>query len=113
MLYREFFGAVVDSKLSSSITDSDSSITIDDGSTFPVGTYPFAVVIERGTPAEEKVLIASRTGNVLSVSQRGYDGTPASSHPIGSVIDHIVDATSIQDMNTTTYDNKLLLWVGL
>ena len=62
---------------------------------------------------EEKILIASRSTNTLTASSRGYDGVVAVAHNSGATVDHILDATSIQDMNTTTYDTQVLLWVGI
>ena len=71
------------------------------------------VVLDRGNPSEEKILISSRTSNTLTVSERGYDGTVANAHISGSFVDHVLDAAVIQDMNTTTYDNEVLVWMGV
>ena len=104
MLRREFSGAVVATTLAANITNASSTITVTDGSTFPDGSSgnPFVIIIGRGANNEEKVLISSRTTNTLTVSQRGYDGTVANSHTTGASIDHVLDATTIQDMNKTT-----------
>lgn len=114
MQRREFLGNVVSTTLSANITNSDTSIGLVDGSTFPTGSSnPFVIIIDRGTINEEKILISSRSSNTLTASSRGYDGVGAVAHLSGATVDHILDATSLQDMNTTTYDNKILLWVGL
>ena len=113
MLRREFSGAVLRTSLSANISNSASSITVVDGSTYPNGNNPFVIVIDRGISSEEKVLISSRASNVLTVEERGYDGTTASAHTSGSFIDHVLDAAVIQDMNTTTYDNEILVWMGV
>lgn len=112
MLRREFAGGVLKTQLTSNISNSASSITVIDGSTFPLGTVnPFVIVIGRGTAQEEKILCSSRTANTFTVSQRGYDSTTAISHVAGEIVDHILDATTIQYMNNTTSDTSILTWM--
>lgn len=115
MLRREFLGSVVDSTLSANINNTSTTFSVVDGSTFPTGSSgnPFVVVISRGLSAEEKVLISSRSGNTFTVHTRGYDGTIANTHTSGAVVDHVLDATTIQDMNTTTYDNEINIWMAV
>lgn len=113
MLRQEFTGAALRVNLSSSISNSSTTIDLTDGTTYPLGNNPFVIVIDRGTANEEKVLILNRTANTLSVSQRGYDGTVAVAHTNGAFVDHVLDAAVIQDMNIATYDNKVLMWMGL
>ena len=72
---------------------------------------PFVIVIDRGNALEEKILCSSRTGNTFTVSQRGYDGTLALNHANGAKVDHVLDATAMQDMNTSTYDNAIMYWM--
>jgi hypothetical protein len=113
MLRREFSGAVLTTTLSANISNSASSISVVDGSTFPSGTNPFVIVIDRGSVSEEKILISSRSSNTFTVDTRGYDGTAAVDHTSGAFVDHVLDASVIQDMNTTTYDNEVLVWMGV
>lgn len=110
---REILGSVVETSLAANISNSDTTINVVDGSTFPSGSdNPFVIVINRGSSTEEKILVTSRTGNVLTVSQRGYDGVPASIHSSGESVDHVLDATAMQDMNKTTYDNQIMYWIS-
>jgi len=118
MLRREIRGNVVSTTLiTGGIAAGDVSITLTNGASFPVGSaspfIPFVITIDRGLAAEEKILVTSRSGNVLTVSARGYDGSTANSHLATAVVDHILDAASLQDMNTTVYDTKILTWMGL
>ena len=113
MLRQEFSGGVLRTRLSANINNSVTSISVADASTFPSGTNPFVIVIDRGNQSEEKVLISSRAGNTFTVANRGYDGSIANSHTSGSYVDHVLDATVIQDMNQTTYDNEVLVWMGV
>ena len=110
---REFSGAVLQTALASSLSNSAVSFTVTDGSTYPSGNNPFVVVIDRGVNTEEKILILSKSTNVFTVSERGYDGTTAVAHSSGAFVDHVLDALTIQDMNTTTYDNEVLVWMGV
>jgi len=110
---REFNGAVLQTRLASAISSAATSFSVVDGSTYPSGANPFVIVVDRGVATEEKILISSRASNVLTVSQRGYDGTTAVAHSSGAFVDHVLDASIIQDMNTTTYDNQVLVWMGV
>jgi hypothetical protein len=111
---REFSGAVITQSLAAGINSSVLSFSVGDGSTFPTGSVnSFVVVIDRAHANEEKVLISSRSGNTFTISQRGYDGTIANSHTSGASVDHIFDAVSAQDMNTTTYDTQVLQWMKI
>jgi hypothetical protein len=115
MLRREIKGNTVATTLSTTISGVASSIVLVDGSTFPVGSaaVPFVITIDRGTASEEKILISVRSVNTLTAVTRGYDGTTAQVHNGGAAVDHVLDATSLQDMNTTVYDTKILTWMGL
>lgn len=113
---REIRGNVVSTTLSSALNNSAVSFSTEalGSNTFPSGsTNPFVIVINRGKENEEKILIESRTGTTFTVKERGYDDVPASEHISGSEVDHVLDATSIQDMNRITYDSQLLQWLGV
>lgn len=111
---REFAGAVIAQSLSANISNSSTSFSVADGSTFPSGSLnKFVVSIGRGTPNEEKILITSRSSGTFTVSSRGYDGTTAVAHTAGELVDHILDATAVQSMNTTVFDNQILNWMGV
>jgi hypothetical protein len=113
VIRREFSGAVLRTTITANISNSASSISVLDGSTYPSGNNPFVIVVDRGYSDEEKILISSRSSNTFTVEQRGYDGTTAVAHISGAYVDHVLDAAVIQDMNTTTYDNEILMWMGV
>lgn len=113
MQRREISGAVVASVLSANISNSATSFSVTDGSTFPTGaTNPFVLVIGRGTSDEEKILVSSKSSNTFTVSLRGFDGTAAQAHIAGATVDHVLDANAVQSMNNTTFDNLILYWMG-
>jgi hypothetical protein len=111
---REFVGAAVKTALSSNVLSTSTSIDVDNGSNFPTGaSNPFVISINRGTATEEKILCSIRSSNTFSVLVRGYDGTTASAHTAGAFVDHVLDSTVVQDMNTVTYDTAILQWMGI
>lgn len=85
----------------------DKTIYCDDLTGWPTGTgsRPFYIVIDRGKSSEEKILCASRSGNILSVyddgitNGRGSDNTSITSHSANAVIEHIFTATDADEAN--------------
>jgi hypothetical protein len=111
---RDIVGAVVAQPLSANISNSSTTINLTDASTFPSGGInPFVIVIGRGTADEEKILISSKASNALNVALRGYDGTVATAHTAGDIVDHVLDANAVQAMNTTVFDGQILHWMGV
>lgn len=113
MIRQEFVGNALTTALTANISNSSTSFTVTNGSSFPSGSNnPFVVSIGRGTDSEEKILCSSRSTNTFTVSQRGYDGTTAVAHVSGDYVDHVLDATVVQDMNTVTNDTSIIAWMG-
>jgi hypothetical protein len=111
---REVSGAVLAQTLTANISNSSTSFSVSDGATFPTGeTNNFVIVIDRATADEEKILISSRSVNTFTVSSRGYDGTTAVAHTAGAIVDHILDASAVQSMNTAVFDGQILYWMGV
>ncbi len=99
---REYGGAVPKASLSVLLggTTGDLTIICDDLTGWLTGVGgPFFVVINRGKATEEKILVASRTGNVLTVQSRAVDGTAISAHQIGEPIEHVFTATDADEAN--------------
>jgi hypothetical protein len=114
MIRQEFVGNAITATLSANISNSATSFSVSNGSSFPTGSNnPFVISIGRGTETEEKILCSSRATNSFTISQRGYDGTTAVAHITGEFVDHVLDAAVIQDMNTTVYDSEILNWMGV
>lgn len=112
MADREFKGggaaAAVSGTLSSGATTINLSST---PSGWPSGTGSdtFVVVIDRGLATEEKVLIESISGAVLTVASggRGYDGTTAQSHSASAAVELCLDAVWLQEINEHYNDTAL------
>lgn len=96
---KEYVGAAPATKLQQPIDSSAMSFELEDATGFPSGTYPFVIAIGRGSPQEEKVLCSSRTANVFTVQQRGYDGTLAAAHSVNERAQHVYDSISAAEAN--------------
>lgn len=101
----EHQGGAKATTLVSGINSGTTSISITDATGWPTGaTNPFWIAINRGKAAEEKILITSRSGTVLTVSARGQDGTTAASHETGATVEHIATATEIDKFDAHVED---------
>lgn len=60
---------------------------------WPDGTSSRSFVIEID---DEAILCSARSGNQLTVEQRGYDNTTPAAHSNSADIDHVLDAATIQ-----------------
>lgn len=87
---QELFTNGAQSTLSAGINNSTTSIGVADGSVFPA-TGNFRVRID-----DEILLITSRSGNTLSVTNRGGEGTAAASHDSGAAVKQILTAASLR-----------------
>lgn len=97
---KAFKGDVRRTALASGISAGAMSVTVVDGSSYPTGAdAPFVIAIDRGLANEEKLLISSRTGNTLTVLERGYDDTTAATHSVAAVVAHVLDSNSIDQVN--------------
>jgi hypothetical protein len=36
-----------------------------------------------------------------------------SAHTSGATVNHVLDANTVQSMNTNTFDNAILIWTGI
>lgn len=112
---REYQGAAQSAYLTVSLggTTGDLTIYCDDLSNWPTGVSgrPFYVVIDRNTAAEEKILCASRSGNVITVynvggsNGRGADGTSITAHSNNAVIEHVFTAVDADEANSHVNDS--------
>lgn len=62
-------------------------------------SYPFTLVIGRGTPSEELVEVTAVSGPTITIN-RGVDGTIAVDHQIGAAVEHVVSARDFTDFQT-------------
>lgn len=106
--WKEYKGAAGALTLAAGISDSDTSILTLGGVTgWPTGAlHPFVVTLDAGNAGEEKVLCSARSGNTITATERGYDGTTASAHSIGSPVEHRIDSDSLETFAAHAFDTS-------
>ena len=98
---KSFTGGAQATAITAPISGTPSSFTVTDGSTFPDGASgPFVVVLGRNTADEEKILVSSRVTNQFNIQTRGYDNTSAVDHDLGEIVEHVLDASTIDQANS-------------
>lgn len=98
-ILKDFDGGAQKTTLTAALNNSATSFSVVDGSTFPPGSSPFVVVIDRGLATEEKILISSRVTNSFNVLERAYDGSSAQNHALGAIVEHALDAYTVEQAN--------------
>lgn len=97
---RSYAGGAVSTTIVSPITTSSPNAVLTSANGWPdTSEGPFAAVLSRGTPTEEKVLIVDRSGTAITFSARGYDGTQAQNHSASATIEHIATAVDHDEAN--------------
>ena len=106
---REYVGGAQRARLTTALagTTVPTTITCDNLANWPTGTggTPFFVVVDRNTASEEKILCASRVGNVITiydvglVNGRAADDTSITSHSSNATIEHVFTATDADEAN--------------
>ena len=113
---RRYINTATPVALTSGVNDAAAVLSV--GSTVSFPDPPFLLGLERGTGNEEVVLCTSKDATNFNVT-RGYDGTTAVSHDLGSLVEHTVAAIDYREAGvvriTTSARNSLSgseLWVG-
>jgi hypothetical protein len=101
---REHTGGAPATQLLSGINAAAMSFTVKSGggTGYPTGGIgSFIVALDGGTALEEKILCASRSGDVFTVasSGRGYDNTLAVDHAADASVTHVLGAIEIDEAN--------------
>jgi hypothetical protein len=73
--------------LSAGINAAATTATVSSTAGYP--DAPFLLGFERGTPNEEVCRCTAKTGTEFTI-ERGYDGTTAKSHGVGTMVEHTV-----------------------
>jgi len=128
-IYRDYSGSAIPSGLASAMGASDMSFTLINAATWTnlnthdlgtgstgvpggLGSGPFVVAVDYGTPNEEKILCsrANTSNNVVtvwsygSVNGRGYDGTASVTHSVNAVCVPVLSATEADESNSAVYN---------
>lgn len=113
---KQFTGNAAATKLNGQLaqaTTTTFTVQTGGGTNYPTGGVNgnFVVVIDRGNSLEEKILCSARSGDTFTIaaSGRGYDGTSAATHADQAVVEHVVDADTLTEVNahvnTTSRDD--------
>lgn len=93
-------GGAVPTTLGGDITSGATTLNLVSSSGWPDGSIgPFYIVIDPGLPTEEKILATTRTALTLNALTRGADGTSASAHSGGAVVQHCFTAIEADEAN--------------
>lgn len=84
--------------LAVSVIASATTLTVSSTTGYPAA--PFLLGLERGTTNEEVVLCTAKTATTFTVT-RGYDGTTAKSHSVGTMVEHTVAAIDYREAGLT------------
>lgn len=93
-----FYANAPGTQLSSGVTNSATSIVVDSVAGLPV-SFPYTLILDRGSSTEEVVEVSDASGNTLTVA-RGVDSTTAFSHSSGASVEHGISARDIREANT-------------
>ena len=97
-----FDGGATQASLQTGIDDTQLTLTVaaGEGASFPDGSAgKFVIALGLGTATEEKILVTSRSADLFTLSTRGYDDTTGNSHLAGVTVDHVLDASTIDQAN--------------
>jgi len=92
-----YTGNGVQTSLTSSPTDSDTTFTVAAVTNWPA-SYPFFVVVDPGTSKEEKMEVTGVSTLTVTVV-RGQDDTTASAHTAGAVVYPVFTASEADEAN--------------
>lgn len=83
--------------LADAVTSVANTISVASTSGLPI-SYPFILILDRGTASEEVVLCTNAAGTALTVT-RGYDSTASFSHAAGASVQHGIAAIDAREAN--------------
>lgn len=100
---RSYSGAASAQALNADMTSVATTATLTSSTGWPNGSQgPFAVVVDRGTNSEEKMLCSALSGNTLTIQTRGYDGTGAVAHTSPATVELCLTAVDLDEANAHT-----------
>ena len=101
MARKYFSNTAVATTLSTSISDADTSLTVNSSTGYPA--VPFTIAINPGTSSEEIIKVGAKSGTTFSSLSRGYDSTTARAHTSGASIKHVAAAEDFDALYTHSH----------
>lgn len=87
---RNYSNVAVETTLNGGITDSATSLVVNDATGYPA--VPFTIYVD-----SEVILVEGKSGVTFSSLTRGYDGTSQAAHSDGATVEHKVIAKDFDD----------------
>lgn len=104
MARRYYSSTAVETTLTSSVSNSATTLPVASTSGFPAQT-PYTLILDEGTVNEEVVSVTAVASLNLTVT-RGVDGTSAVTHGNGSTVKHGVSARDFDEPNAHVNDTS-------
>ncbi len=101
MARKYFSNTAVATTLAASISDADTSLTVNSSTGYPA--VPFVIAINAGTSSEEVILVGAKSGTTFSTLTRGHDGSTARAHTSGASVKHVAAAEDFTGLWTHTH----------
>lgn len=101
-MIRNYANVAQPTSLTSDIGINDTTLPVVSTAGYP--STPFTIVLERGQPNEEVVLVQGKTGTSFTDCVRGYDSTDKNSHLATSPVEHVVAAIDYREANEHVND---------
>lgn len=95
---RYYSSTAVRTTLTASAFSTDTEINVASTTNFPA-QYPYTLILEKDSANEEVVVVTGVVGTALVVT-RGFDGTAARAHSVGTSVEHGVSARDFTDFRT-------------
>ena len=92
---RYYSSTAVRTTLAASVSSTDTEIIVASSTNFP-SQYPFTLILEKDSANEEITIVTGVVGTALVVT-RGFDGTSARAHSVGTSVEHGVSAKDFTD----------------
>ena len=102
MARKYFSNTAVATTLAASISDADTSLTVNSSTGYPA--VPFVIAINAGTSSEEVIKVGAKSGTTFSTLTRGHDGSTARAHTSGASIKHVATAEDFTGLWTHDHD---------
>jgi len=102
MTRKSYSGVAPATDVISPLTTVATTFVVSDATGYPSGSGgPFVVCVDRGTSSEEKILISAVASTTFTVASggRGYDGTTATTHAGSAILEHVIDAETVDEAN--------------
>ena len=101
MARKYFSNTAVATTLAASISDADTSLTVNSSTGYPA--VPFVIAINAGTSSEEVIKVGAKSGTTFSTLTRGHDGSTARAHTSGASVKHVAAAEDFTGLWTHTH----------